>query len=222
MNNIVLNTGPDHDERTVVIPFPPGENKKLLVSVSGGADSAILLYLIAKHNKDANLGHQITTFTANKVDGAEMHAKKVIQWVTSKLEVSVQSMFIEGDHSLPHNLIVHKPLRDLISTDAFDMLYVGENKIPPIEFPFGEQNSFPGLAPRRKGNPTNNVKVSLPFSDLYKYHTIDLYFRHNVTELLEYTHTCTERSIGRCNVCWQCCERKWAFRELRREDSSHV
>lgn len=214
MNSVALNTGPDHDKRTVVIPFPPGENKKLLVSVSGGADSAILLYLIAKHNKDAKLGHQITTFTVNKADGAEIHAKKVIQWVTSKLEVSVQSMIIDGDQSLPHRLIVNKPLRGLISTNVFDMIYVGENKIPPIEFPFGEQNSFPGLAPRRKGNPANNVKVSLPFSDMYKYHTIDLYFRHNVTELLEYTHSCTERSTGRCNVCWQCCERKWAFREL--------
>lgn len=214
MNNIALNTGPNHDERTVVIPFPPGENKKLLVSVSGGADSAILLYLLAKHNKDAKLGHQITTFTVNKVDGAEIHAKNVIQWVTSKLEVSIQSMIVDVGHSLPHNLAVNAPLRAQIRTNVFDMVYVGDNKIPPIEFPFGEENSFPGLAPRRKGNPTNNVKVSLPFSDLYKYHTIDLYFRHDVTELLEHTHSCTERSTGQCKVCWHCSERKWAFREL--------
>ena len=222
MNNIALNTGPNHDERTVVIPFPSGENKKLLVSVSGGADSAILLYLLAKHNKETKLGHQITTFTVNKVDGAEIHAKNVIQWVTSKLEVSIQSMIVDVDHSLPHNLVVNTPLRAQIRTNVFDMVYIGENKIPPIEFPFGEENSFPGLAPRRKGNSANNGKVSLPFFDMYKYHTIDLYFRHNVTELLEFTHSCTERSVGRCNVCWHCCERKWAFRELGREDSGHA
>jgi hypothetical protein len=222
MHNITFDVGPAYDQRTVTIPIPSEKGKRLLVSVSGGADSAVMLFILALYNRDLGLEHTIIPLTVNKVDGAEIHSRKVIQWIRKALGVQIADPIIGGDHSMTHDQIVHQLLLTNVASNEYDFVYVGENKIPPIPFPFGEDNDFPGLAPARKGNPSASPKVILPFSDLYKYHTIDLYFKLGILELLEYAHSCTERPVGRCMVCWQCCERKWAFRELQKKDPGLV
>ena len=45
-------TGPDHDKQMITVDLPEKSNLHILVSLSGGADSAIMLYLIAKQNRD--------------------------------------------------------------------------------------------------------------------------------------------------------------------------
>lgn len=219
MHYIPLDAGPAADQRTILFPIPSDEQKRILISVSGGADSAIMLYILSLYNRDLNLKHEIVPLTVNKVDGAEIHSRKVIKWISEKLGVQIPQPIIGGDHSLPHDKIVNQLLMQKLRSGEYDYIYIGENKIPPIPFPFGEDNDFAGLAPVRKGNPNRNEKIVLPFSDLYKYHTIDLYFRLGVEELLEFTHTCTERAIGRCEKCWQCGERRWSFKQLLREDN---
>jgi hypothetical protein len=206
------------DKRIIEIPMPSEKGKKLLVSVSGGADSAVLLYILIKANNELNLEHNIYPITVNKVDGSEIHAKKVIDWISRALTTDVKMPIIGGDHSLPHDKIVNTLLRQTFATNEYDYMYVGENKIPPIPFPFGEDNDFPGTAPQRKGNRANDPRIILPFSDFYKSHTIDLHFKLGILELLEFTHSCTERAIGRYGECWQCSERRWAFKTLNRVD----
>lgn len=222
MHNITFEVGPDNDLRTINIPIPTEHGKKLLVSVSGGADSAVMLYVLVKANIELSLQHQIYPLTVNKVDGSETHSRKVLDWISKKLGVQINDPIIEGDHTLPHNKIVNTALKQKIASGEFDYIYIGENKIPPIEFPFGEYNDFPGLAPQRKGNPNKNPQIIIPFSDVYKSHTISLYDKLGILELLEYTHSCTERAVGRCGVCWQCGERRWAFKQIGFADPGQV
>ena len=222
MHNISFEVGPENDLRTVDIPIPSEPGKKLLVSVSGGADSAVMLYVLAKASKEMGLQHQICPLTVNKVDGAEIHSRKVIEWISKNLDVQINVSVIGGDHTLPHDKIVNTLLKQKMATGEYDYLYIGENKIPPVAFPFGEDNDFPGLNPQRKGNPSKNPRCIIPFSDVYKSHTLSLYYKLGILDLLEHTHSCTEQSVGRCGVCWQCGERKWAFKQLGLTDPGSI
>jgi hypothetical protein len=101
--------------------------------------------------------------------------------------------------------VVKVVIRDLLATEKYDFLYIAENKIPPIE--------INGLAPIRADRP-NYKRVALPFWGVTKECTVDLYYKENIPELLELSHSCTEWADGRCNNCFQCNERAWAFSKL--------
>lgn len=218
--------GPEADKREVTFSVPEDPGKNLLAAISGGVDSAVMLYVLAQMNKEHQLQHKIfpvtVTNTVSETDESLLHARKVIKWVSAELDVAFEQHIIGGDNRLPHNKITNSFLLAQMATRKFQHLYVAENKIPPIPFPFGDKNDFPGLAPRlapvRKGNPTGNAAGILPFSDVFKTHIVDLYFQLGITELLEFTHSCAERQVGKCHLCWWCSERQWAFRELNKID----
>jgi hypothetical protein len=129
----------------------------------------------------------------------------VIEWVNRKLQLDIPVPIVEGNGSLPHNVVVKVVIRKLMNSGEYDYLYIAENKIPPAE--------IGGLAPKRAKQPLFE-KAALPFWGVTKDCTIDLYYKEGVEELLELTHTCTEWTIGRCGQCFQCNERKWAFSQL--------
>jgi hypothetical protein len=66
---------------------------------------------------------------------------------------------------------------------------------------------------RRKG-------VYLPFIDLQKQHTIDLYYQFGVEHLLKDTHSCTVHDGTHCGHCVCCFERVRGFNELGLNDPS--
>lgn len=193
------------DNIEVEINLPVGENKKILFGVSGGADSAILLYIIAKLNKELSANHEIIPFTVPRPDGGASYSPEIVKWICKKLNVDIKDPMIIGDGSLPHNIVVKVVIKELLSTNNYDFLYIAENKIPP--------DKINGLAPIRA--PQQNYKRTLlPFWGVTKDCTIDLFYQENISELLELTHSCTELISGRCNVCFQCSERSWAFSKL--------
>jgi hypothetical protein len=224
MNSFSLKAGPEHDRRVVQFLLPSKKGKRLLVAVSGGADSAIMLYALCKFNKDFDLQHEFYPVTVDKADGARVHSANVISWIEKKLDIKINPPIIGGNQDLSHDKITNDFIFKVKDQEKFDCIYIGENAIPPIPFPFDEQNDFPGLAPVRKDNPfkIKSVDRFLPFDGLYKTHTISLYYELGIPELLEYTHTCTEQAIGNCGKCWQCSERRWAFRELGKIDHQAI
>ncbi len=199
--------GPDNTE--IEINLPVGTNKKILFGISGGADSAILLYIIAKMNRDSESNHQILPFTVPRPDGGANYSPRIVKWVSDKLNVNIPEPMIIGDGNLPHAVVVKVVIKKLMESNLYDFLYIAENKIPPI--------TLEGLAPIRAGQP-NFKRAALPFWGVTKDCTLDLYYKENVSELLELTHTCTEWTKGRCNACFQCNERSWAFSKLGIDD----
>lgn len=195
--------GPDNTE--IEISLPEGNNKNIIIGVSGGADSAILLYLIAKMNRDLGTNHKIIPFTVPRPDGGANYSPRIVSWVANKLGVTIPAPMIVGDGNLPHNIVVKVVIRDLLASNNYDFLYIAENKIPPIE--------IDGLAPIRAPQP-NYKRAALPFWGVTKDCTLDLYYKENIPELLELSHTCTELVKDRCNKCFQCNERSWAFSKL--------
>jgi hypothetical protein len=195
--------GPNKTE--VEINLPEGTKKNILFAISGGADSAILLYILAKMDKEAKTEHNFTLFTVPRPDGGANYSPGIAKWVSEKLQINLPEPMIIGDGNLPHQIVVKVVNKQLLDTNKYDLLYIAENKIPPTD--------IGGLAPIRAPK-AHYERKSLPFWGVTKECTLDLYYQENVTELLQLTHSCTERVVGRCNVCFQCKERAWAFSQL--------
>lgn len=193
--------GPNKTE--VEINLPEGTKKNILFAISGGADSAILLYILAKMNKEAKTEHTFTLFTVPRPDGGANYSPKIVEWISNKLNINLPKPLIYGDGNLPHNIVVKVVIKDLLNTNKYDVIYIAENKIPPINV------ASPVRAPKQ-----HYERKSLPFWGVTKECTINLYYQENVPELLELTHSCTEKVVGRCSVCFQCIERAWAFSQL--------
>lgn len=201
--------GPEGKEKEIEITLPDGRCKQILYAVSGGADSAILLFILAKMNRDLGTDHTFIPFTVPRPDGGANYSPAIVSWINNTLGTSIAEPTIIGDGDLPHDAVVKTAIKDLMSTDKYDFLYVAENRIPGDE--------LGGLAPIRAK--TNKFRrAALPFWDLTKDYSIDLYYRLKVEDLLLLTHSCTEQTKGRCNTCFQCNERAWAFTSLGRSD----
>jgi len=186
-----------------------GTGKKILFAISGGSDSALLLYFIAKYNRDQQTNHQIIPFTVPRPDGGANYSPAIVEWISNKLGVDIPAPMIVGDGNLEHNIVVKKAIKDLLESNEYDFLYVAENKIP--------EEILGGTAPVR--SQTQSFKrAELPFWGVTKDYIIDLYYKEGIEELLTLSHSCTDVTIGRCNICFQCRERAWAFDKLGKTD----
>jgi 7-cyano-7-deazaguanine synthase in queuosine biosynthesis len=90
-------------------------------------------------------------------------------------------------------------------------LFIGINQNPP------ELDSLPGAPDRDKKS--NDPKIIFPFVDMYKDQILQLMYENDQEDLIDITHSCTEQQVGRCNRCWQCQERAWAFRRHNKQDT---
>jgi 7-cyano-7-deazaguanine synthase in queuosine biosynthesis len=80
-----------------------------------------------------------------------------------------------------------------------------------------ELNHLDG-APKRKLIPPVK-KLVYPFANMLKDKLVQIMFDEGQEDLANITHSCTERTEGRCNICWQCQERAWAFNQLNKVDT---
>jgi hypothetical protein len=173
--------------------------KSVGVFLSGGMDSALLLYLLAQKTT------KIQTFTVPKHDGAERYVAPIVSWVNNKLNYNLPAPMIVGNPNATHQMQVNTGLFSVYH--ICDVFYFAGNSYPEDVLPNG---------PRRIQR--MNPKEQQPFFHLYKTDIVKMYVSFGIMDLLPLTHTCTEQYIGRCNVCWQCRERAWAFRECGLED----
>jgi hypothetical protein len=202
--------GPAGKEIELDISLPEGKQLSILYGASGGADSAILLYILAKMNRDQNTEHKIIPFTVPRPDGGANYSPAIVQWINERLGVDIPRPFVVGDGNVHHTSVIKAAITDLMATGKYDKIYLAENKVP-------DEDIGDNVEPTRA--PTNNYKrMILPFWHVTKAYTIDLYYRENIPELLELSHSCTEKTVGRCNMCFQCIERNWAFTKLGKID----
>jgi 7-cyano-7-deazaguanine synthase in queuosine biosynthesis len=200
---IELKCGPINDERTITLEIP-NNIKSIGILHSGGTDSTILLHLLTKYFPN----YPLTVFTINKVIGDNIiNSNRVLDKMGLN---NLKHEAIDIDKSTPHYKIVPLTIEKIIKSNIVDFIFLAGNSIPLENL----DTNFSGPI-RIKGNILPN-KISRPFIDIFKYHIIDIYYRENVEYLLEYTHSCTEQTVGYCDKCWFCSERKWAFKKLNK------
>ena len=210
MKTYIFETGKDDFKEPIEIKLPDGDNIGFLVS--GGADSAILLYLICKLNIENGSPKKITTFTVPKTDGSRPFAEIIVGYVSSLLDIEINMPHIVGDPTLHHSKQVLSGRNEAMEKFNIDCMIYGSQMVPPRElididweYPFRpEEIDYPS--------------VYCPFAKVDKRHTLDLYRICNMEPLLSLTHSCTMVAHGRCMKCFNCIERKWALEQLGVDD----
>ena len=175
--------------------------------LSGGLDSAVLLYLLLTNNPGIN----IQIFSIMKTDGSHKCLTDIIEFMRLKTGVNLTPPIFVGDPTAHHDIQGRTAIVEIEEKYDIDFIIFGSNSNPP------ESVSLPGVYPRRARG--NHPKVLVPFKPLFKTHIVDLVFEYRLEDLLDITHTCTEYTDSRCNMCFQCSERAWAFKELNRIDT---
>jgi len=180
--------------------------------LSGGMDSSLMLFLILKEMLNLEKSIILTVFNVPKAH-SKTQSRKIVNFLEKEFSISINLTYI-GDITLPHNKIINVPVGYILDNKLVERVYSGINKNPPFEFPNV-------TAPKRR--PSNSVipdNLSFPFIRLYKTHILEIYKKFNILKLADLTHSC-EMQVNniRCNMCFHCYERAWAYKELNLIDN---
>lgn len=192
------------DPREIEVSIPE-DTKKIAVLLSGGADSAILLYILAQEAKQQNV--ELMTFTVPRPDGAILYSPGIVDYLNSVTDLNIPHPIEVGDPSVHHSMQTRSGHSEIFRKYDVDYVFYGSQSIPE------ELTGLDLVYPKRPARKTFPHTIC-PFFDLTKEHTLDLYFKLGMTELLKYSHSCTEMQVGRCGACYNCLERAWAFTKL--------
>lgn len=188
----------------------PETYKKITVGLSGGADSAILLYLLAKEIKDKNSHCTIDTFTIPRPDNGIRYSPKIAEFINNKLGVNIATPVITGNGDIDHNIVVGEAIKGILSSNQYNKIYIAENK--------AQENLCSAIPPTRSPHKFAWKNISMPFFNLRKSEIIEIYYVVGIEELLKLSHSCTTNTEGRCGWCYNCVERAQGFAELGKTD----
>jgi len=192
--------------------YIPEENKRVGVMVSGGWDSACLWYMVKKICTER--GMSCEPFVVPKLDGALVASQNVIKTLSKKLGVSYQEPTVVGKE------LSNNPW-DYVTNGAWDIFgETADDRL--VDFLFVGMTAFDDEVHQRheKEDPHPRFEpeewmrefVAWPFENHTKDKTIKLGFDIGIADvIMPITHSCTELQEGRCNKCYWCTERQWAF-----------
>ena len=189
------------------------------VAVSGGADSAILLYLVMKHC----LG-PITVYTCN----SKLKNRRAAHYA---LDVIGKCIDLTNNESVDHSVFfvqvqtfesLFNNLNRKVNEDKIEKMYTSVTALPPKLITDGFLSPAPLLDKRdpeitRPVYTGKNNEYYSPFFNIDKKKMKQIYESEKVIdELFPITRSCESLTLsdGHCGECWWCEERKWAFGKL--------
>lgn len=217
--------------------------KKIGISISGGADSALLSFLICS-NTDAEIHftNQIRLWKTHPWQ--EYVADQVIDWFRNRFK---NKFFVHRNLIPPElewadrgpsiideygklksgNQIILRSHNEYIAY-KYDLnaLYGGVNKNPEIEFKGALEDRNLGHIPPHFIH--NGVNICHPFVHTRKDWIIQQYYDHNILDLLDLTRSCegefegldyttyiSGQYVPTCGECFWCKEREWALEQAK-------
>jgi len=205
-----ITAGKDNFIKQVNIELPEGK-QRIGVMLSGGADSAVLLYLLCLERRMDKSTQEIIPFTVARPDGAWDYVKPIVEWVRNKLELTIEQLpdpIKVGDPTVHHSRQGRSGEIEARSKHGIEHIFYGSQAHPDralIELP-GEYPSRPASV--------ELPGTTCPFALVDKRHTLHLYDIFQVWPLIELTHSCTALTVGRCGKCYNCVERAWALADM--------
>ena len=204
--------------------------KTLALSMSGGADSTMLCYLLAKTSRRHNL--QITIQPYNGYDiWAPMDSKgvvKIIKYIQSKfptvdIQWPISTVFdTNGDLGPRSKNMYIRPLLDKLEAhNVVDLVMNGISMGPPLEVQqtFKDWDNKINVRRLPGYHLWNEVERAIdhlsPFKHVDKRFVVQCYKDFGIEKLLRMTNSCTAPQ-GNCSECWWCQERNWALNETLR------
>lgn len=166
--------------------------------MSGGFDSSILSYIVFKYINDNNIDKSVTVYVVPRHDDSINHVNRVLNSFAKNINYTYK---VVGNPNLHHSMQVFSGIQE--AKNSNNVLWIADTKTPS-ELPNG---------PTRPKIIKNNEYH--PFLTYYKTITIQIACYFDIlNEISTISHTCTESLLLRCNKCWQCKERSWAFTTL--------
>jgi hypothetical protein len=201
--------------------------KTLALSMSGGADSTMLCYLLAKTSRRHNL--QITIQPYNGYDiWAPMDSKgvvKIIKYIQSKfpnvdIQWPISTVFDTNGDFAPNdkNMYITPLIEKLVAHNVVDLVMNGISMGPPLEVQqtFKDWDNKINVRRLPGYHLWNEVERAIdhlsPLKHIDKRFIVYCYKKFGIEELLEMTNSCTEPQ-GNCRECWWCQERSWALEQ---------
>ena len=204
--------------------------KTLALSMSGGADSTILCYILAKTSQKRNL--QITIQPYNGYDiWAPMDSKgvvKIIKYIQSKfptvdIQWPISTVFDTNGDSAPNdkNMYIGPLIDKLEAHNVVDEVMNGISMGPSLEVQQTFKDWDNKINVRRLSgyHLWNEVERAIdhlsPFKHVDKRFIVQCYKDFGIEKLLRMTNSCTAPQ-GNCSECWWCQERAWAILEVNK------
>lgn len=209
---------------TIEIDFPKGV--KIGVKVSGGADSAIMAYMMAKYKLEYDPTCQLipVTFISEQKPYQKIFADKVIAKIAELTGVKWDDRFVKTVRSTNPEYITDQ----MEGTDyarrhhIVHFVCTGITKNPPKEVydqwlpltgPVDDRDVIDG-----KRDPWFKGLNYMPLVNTDKQGVRELYEHFDVLdELFPLTRSCEELTTDfskHCGECWFCKEREWGFGKL--------
>lgn len=211
------------------------------VWLSGGADSALMLFLLCKQIKDNNLPIKVVACTIDH--------KRPFQNIAGEVVSKVKALLDCDDTILDHQVYnppaqtvwtadeLKKQFKDVnyinFKNGLIQVLYTGTTLNPPQDiqksFNYGILEDIERVrgvdVPKQiekysvhtEGDLTREFIEIRPFLNTDKKAIGELYTEHNLMEtLFPITRSCEDLNTvrGHCGTCWWCEERKWGFGQL--------
>lgn len=202
------------DKSLILINIEPQYHYGIMLS--GGLDSATMLELILQDAKAKNITVKIQPFCIRKHDGSTKYVRPILDFFEKRYDIKLPDPIFAGDPDCPHRLSSTIALKEIATKHPeIDFMFSGENQNPPdLDYSVWGEGHYPN---RVKEAPSK--RILMPFVHLYKHHVLDLMFEYDLQEIFNISHSCTDQADGRCNKCFQCTERAWAFTKLGKIDT---
>jgi len=216
--------------------------QRIGVSLSGGADSALLAYLILKEtNADVYFTTQIRMWKTRPWQ--RYIAQDVVAWfrdhftnriehiegfIPPELEEPISPLITdEYGATKPGNRIILRAHNEwVIHTYKLAAWFAAVNKNPDIDIPNALPERNEGVLPLHMKH--MGVDICHPFVYTTKDWIIKQYYNHNIEDLLNLTRSCEGEfkgldyttytpgdTVPECSECFWCKERAWAVEQVK-------
>ena len=217
------------------------------VWMSGGADSSLCAYLLAKTIQDYNLDIKILPMSFKRDDKPWnlWTAANIIEKIEEILDIKRGDIFLNhnfcdfGDYmqKLTHTKKLKNHITMLKDNNIATIVYNGltHNPVPlPPELENDREISRDitieeFLDQNEERHTLEEMFICKPFLFIDKLFLASLYKKHNLLEtLLPYTRSCegaihqTNFFKDSCKKCWWCRERNWAFEKYTDDPLKHI
>ena len=188
------------------------EIKRIGVYSSGGLDSTALLCLILSELKDTGRLDSIpvTAFTIIKGEGSTYYSDRVVNKVSDHFNIPIIHVnnLSNNEPAYSAGRIGIVPIDAMYEANKHDMdIYMGINRMAP-------DNIRPFKHTLKIFYQDEQLRWKSPFLLLHKPQITDLYYKLGCEDIIKWTHSCTVLAVGKCNDCYSCSEKQWAFDSL--------
>ena len=207
--------------------------KRVGIKMSGGADSAIVAYMLWKTIQENDIDCEIVVLTTNHQGKSfqEHYAKKTVEYLNNKFNkvkvhthlVNQNPAYYQEDYTTSIGYIEYQEMLVAWAHENLNIeaVYTGITANPPKEIHKKfRPNSIRPVGPvDDRENSTQDVTWNpLIYTD--KKGVAHIYDFFDIRDLFKITWSCEEyawptgRRESHCGKCWFCKEREWGFGEL--------